>query len=309
MKKQMKKLIATFVLALLVVPMVGHAEDGIGTDPVEVGTFEELVAAVAEGGDIVLTADIKVASPIYVNKETHIYGEGHTLDGEGMVRDGSNGSIISAMMPADSGEVLYLHDMKIINANKYGVQAYNGGVVAVIDVEIANCKFGAILVNGGGLVVGNLTMADNGNLDNGGNGIEIGKGTGVSEDPIISMIGEITVNGDKQTQVLYLAENDELSTVGIYNEKDTANTIVIEGNKLVVKDANGNTKFESNEVKKDLQFEDLTEAPEVPEQPATPNPDEKVEENPNTYDGILGYVALAVAGLGLLTFSAKKALN
>lgn len=159
------------------------------------------------------------------------------------------------------------------------------------------------------MVVGNLTMADNGNLDNGGNGIEIGKGTGVSEDPIISMIGEITVNGDKQTQVLYLAENDELSTVGIYNEKDTANTIVIEGNKLVVKDANGNTKFESNEVKKDLQFEDLTEAPEVPEQPATPNPDEKVEENPNTYDGILGYVALAVAGLGLLTFSAKKALN
>lgn len=118
MKKQMKKLIATFVLALLVVPMVGHAEE-VPADAVKVGTFEELVAAVAEGGDIVLTADIKVASPIYVNKETHIYGEGHTLDGEGMVRDGSNGSIISAMMPADSGEVLYLHDMKIINANKY----------------------------------------------------------------------------------------------------------------------------------------------------------------------------------------------
>lgn len=311
--KKIKLLITTFALALFIVPVIGHAEY---EDATEVGTFAELVAAVENGGDIKLTADITVERPIIVTKDTTIYGDDFTLDGTGMVRDGSNGSIITAMPEA----TLYLWDMTIKNANKYGIQAYNTGIVAVDGVTITDCTFGAILVNGGGLVVGDLTMGNNGEHE-GGNGIEMGKGNASLEDPVIVMVGEITLLPGDQTTAIFLAENDALETVEFANYEGATNTLAFENNKLVIKGANNQVKYESNVAKEGLtlteaSLEDIPEIPEQikptpnpkPEQPAN-TPDNTITENPNTYDGILVYIVLAITGLGILTLSFKKAFN
>lgn len=324
MKKNLKMLLLALVVSL--VPVVSAKAETVTYDvggemieATEVGTYTELVEALGRNENISLTADIRVEAPISVSvpretKEIYIFGEDYTLDGTGMVRDGANGSIITAL----SGSTVYLYNMNIKNANKYGVQAYNTGIVSVHEVTITDCTYGAILVNGGGLIVGDLTMGNNGE-HTGGNGIEIGKAAGLTNEPIIAMVGSVQLLPGTQTVAIYLAENDALAEVGYSNHADSTDKLAYENNKLVIKDASGTVKYESNEAKTGLQVTEvpLTEdIPEVtPEEETTPAPtpatpvDNKVNENPNTYDGVLGYAMIAVLGFVTLAISFKKVLN
>lgn len=49
----------------------------------------------------------------------------------------------------------------------------------------------------------------------------------------------------------------------------------------------------------------------IPEEPETPNqePDNTIDENPNTYDGIMSYVMLSILGCAALGYTTKKVLS
>ena len=313
MKKKLTMMMMSFAFALLALPMVGHASEA---DATPIATYDELVQAAKTGGEYKLTEDITMVGkgPIEATADLTLWGADHTIDGTDMIRSGTgNGSILTA----HEGAYLEIYSLTIKNANKYGIQAYNGGLVSVHGVSIENCTFGAILVNGGNLVVGDLVMKDNGEHE-GGNGIELGKGSNVSYDPIISVVGNVEVSAGTQTKAIYLAENDNLSKVSIINVEGAVNTLAIQDGKIVIKDENGDVKYESNALtNKEVELVDETEVEEpTPTPTPTPGdgetetqPDQVASENPNTYDGILGYVALAMVGACTLAFGAKKAFS
>lgn len=272
-----------------------------------VKTEEELNAAILNGGSIVLEDDIKITQPIELFKDTEISSlNGYTLDGTGMSLNGKNGSILAAHAK------LTLDNVKLKGAAKYGVQAYENGDVTLNGVTISNCEWGAVLVNGGQVVINGLVM------DSNAWGIEFAKGENVTGDPALVMDGTIYVNNQPdaitvdETQVdKFLIENTEAST----------NKIVLEDNKLLVKDDSGKTVVESKVLANDLVVsingtEEVTKEPEVetPEEPEITEPvvtttTQASEENPNTADNVGLYFVLALMGLGVAGITTKSLIK
>ena len=272
-----------------------------------VKTEEQLNAAILNGGSIVLENDITITKPIELFKDTEISSlNGYTLDGTGMSLNGKNGSILAAHAK------LTLDNVNLKGAAKYGVQAYENGDVTLNGVTISNCEWGAILVNGGQVVINSLVM------DSNAWGIEFAKGENVTGDPALVMDGTIYVNNQPdaitvdETQVdKFLIENTEAST----------NKIVLEDNKLLVKDDSGKTVVESKVLANDLVVsidgtEEVTKAPEVetPEKPEITEPvvtttTQASEENPNTADNVGLYFVLALMGLGVAGITTKSLIK
>ena len=272
-----------------------------------VKTEEELNAAILNGGSIVLENDIKITKPIELFKDTEISSlNGYTLDGTGMSLNGKNGSILAAHAK------LTLDNVNLKGAAKYGVQAYKNGDVTLNGVTISNCEWGAVLVNGGQVVINGLVM------DSNAWGIEFAKGENVTGNPALVMDGTIYVNNQPdaitvdETQVdKFLIENTEAST----------NKIVLEDNKLLVKDDSGKTVVESKVLANDLVVsingtEEITKEPEVetPEEPEITEPvvtttTQASEENPNTADNVGLYFVLALMGLGVAGITTKSLIK
>lgn len=272
-----------------------------------VRTEEELNAAILNGGSIVLENDIKITKPIELFKDTEISSlNGYTLDGTGMSLNGKNGSILAAHAK------LTLDNVNLKGAAKYGVQAYENGDVTLNGVTISNCEWGAVLVNGGQVVINGLVM------DSNAWGIEFAKGENVTGNPALVMDGTIYVNNQPdaitvdETQVdKFLIENTEAST----------NKIVLEDNKLLVKDDSGKTVVESKVLANDLVVsingtEEITKEPEVetPEEPEITEPvvtttTQASEENPNTADNVGLYFVLALMGLGVAGITTKSLIK
>lgn len=272
-----------------------------------VKTEEELNAAILNGGSIVLENDITITKPIELFKDTEISSlNGYTLDGTGMSLNGKNGSILAAHAK------LTLDNVNLKGAAKYGVQAYENGDVTLNGVTISNCEWGAVLVNGGQVVINGLVM------DSNAWGIEFAKGENVTGDPALVMNGTIYVNNQPdaitvdETQVdKFLIENTEAST----------NKIVLEDNKLLVKDDSGKTIVESKVLANDLVVsingtEEITKEPEVetPEEPEITEPvvtttTQASEENPNTADNVGLYFVLALMGLGVAGITTKSLIK
>lgn len=272
-----------------------------------VKTEEELNAAILNGGSIVLENDITITKPIELFKDTEISSlNGYTLDGTGMSLNGKNGSILAAHAK------LTLDNVNLKGAAKYGVQAYENGDVTLNGVTISNCKWGAVLVNGGQVVINGLVM------DSNAWGIEFAKGENVTGNPALVMDGTIYVNNQPdaitvdETQVdKFLIENTEAST----------NKIVLEDNKLLVKDDSGKTVVESKVLANDLVVsingtEEITKEPEVetPEEPEITEPvvtttTQASEENPNTADNVGLYFVLALMGLGVAGITTKSLIK
>lgn len=316
MKKILRNvLVVVTLMAFLLVPCmsVRAAEVEVPEElpeAIEVSTEEELVAALAhdELTVVKLTQDISLTAPLYVNSEVLLDGAGFTLDGTNIVADGSNKSIITAS-GKDAGDLL-LQNIKLVNAPKYGVQAYDGGSVILDGVTIQECKFGAVLINGGNVAVMDLTMVKNGNFEDGktGNGIELAKGDAVAEgnDPYLIMAGTLTTQD--QDTVLWIAEdNPKLENILYGTAEDSPYKLAVEGDALVLKDADGNVVATSNAVLSNLNTENPLE-PTDPDTPVDPTPEEPTtpEENPNTSDGLILFVVLAIVGLGLCAVSLKK---
>lgn len=307
----MKKLLSglasmLFAVALFVVPSLTV------NAATEVDTEQELRDAIANGGDIVLTSDITIENPIELLKDTTITSSGdnhYTIDGTDMNIVGPNGSILAAHAN------LTLTNVNLKGAAKYGVQAYGNGNVTLDGVTISNCEWGAVLVNGGQVVINDLVM------DSNAWGIEFAKGENVTGDPALVMDGTMYVNNQPDaitvddTQVdKFLIENSEAST----------NKIVLEDNKLLVKDNSGKTVVESKVLANDLVVsidgqEEVTKEPvETPEEPVVTTTTEsatttqKAIENPSTSDNLPLYIVLslaALAGIAVFGMKIKKAMN
>lgn len=293
MKKNVFKTIALAMIAVFMfMPFITVRAE----EKVEVTNEEELVAALENGGEIVLKNDIAVTKPLHVSSDVTIYGEDKVLSADpSFTRDATgNGSLITV----GSGVTATFMDMEITNNatnSKYGVQAYNTGVAVFAGVTIHDCKWGAILVNGGGIGVIDLTLNDN------SWGIEFGQGTGVTENPGIVMEGSINGNQEK---LFWLAENDDLEKVVFGNFNDSEMKISIEGKTLVLKDSEGNTVATSNELAKEIEL--VEEKVEEDEPTVTPTP-EKPETNPDTADmNVIAMVGLAIVGFAGIAFATRK---
>lgn len=312
MKSIFKKLVGiVMTFALVFIPfMTAHAEEITLEDlpePVSVATEKELVEQLKgeEPVYIVLSADINLTKPLETSKEVLIDGDGqYTLDGTNIqAPEGSgNKSIITAV---GEGAEVALINITLENAPKYGIQAYNGGAILVNGVTIQDCKFGAILLNGGTGIIQDLTMVHNGNFADGktGNGIELAQGDAVSESPYLVMDGTFTT--ENQDTAIWIAENnDALETVMYGNTEESEYKLSIEENALVVRNSNDEVVTSSNAALEDLNTEEVEQPSDTPTTPDVPvqNP----EENPSTSDNLVIFIGLAVVALGLGTVTFRK---
>ena len=297
--KKLKVFLGLFVCAFMLVPFMGvNAET-------TVNTYDELVAALKNGGEIVLGQSIDVTGPLSTDKDVTLKGNGNTLNA---VYTGTSGN--QTIITSTAG-TLTLQNISLTNSPKYGVQAYNGGNVVLDGVTISNHtdKFGAVNINGGTVTIKDLTMTDN------LYGIEFAAGLNVTGTPALIMDGVIKGN---QKDVLYvdidqitadktiLVKNTENSTQKI-SLKD--NTIVLmEGDKVLATSnelATGTTVDVDGEK---LQAEEPAKEPTTPEEPKDENNDVKDEvENPKTSDGIMIAVS-ALAASAVVAIIAKKKL-
>ncbi len=330
MKEKLKRwMMMVFAMALLFAPIMSvHATTPGDSEPTDeeteeqlteeaqVKNEEELIKALdnEKVNKIVLLDNISVTVPLYVTRELTIDGGGFKIDGTNIVsrpEDSGNASIITAQ---PTGE-LSLTNITLTNAPKYGVHAYNGGAVLLNGVTIQDCKFGAVLVNGGALIVQDLTMIKNGNFEDGktGNGIELGKGTYVTENPYLVMDGTFTTQD--QDTAIWIAENDQLmadesSKLMFGNTENSEYKLEIEGNALVVKNSDGTTVTSSNAVLEQIATDETGNETTTPEDPTDTEPEETpqqpAEENPSTSDNIMLFVSLAVISLGLSLVTFRK---
>lgn len=274
------------------------------------------ISNASNGDTIELANDITLIAPIEITGKTlTIIGNGHTVTrvAENWTPNGSNGSLITA---GGDGTKLTLANINLTNAQKYGVQSYNGAYVVLDSVQISNCGFGGVIVNAGTLEVKNLSLEKNGNPSN--NGIEIAKGSGVIGDnkPVLIMNGKLT--STQNENVIYLAENDNLITFEVKNTDTTTNKVFVQGKKVVVTDANNVIIYESNEnanitvtgseyvENKEPEINDIDKTEPKKEDPKTEEPK---RTTPKT--GVENYLGIAIISLltstiGIFYFNKEK---
>lgn len=274
------------------------------------------ISNASNGDTIELANDITLIAPIEITGKTlTIIGNGHTVTrvAENWTPNGSNGSLITA---GGDGTKLTLANINLTNAQKYGVQSYNGAYVVLDSVQISNCGFGGVIVNAGTLEVKNLSLGKNGNPSN--NGIEIAKGSGVIGDnkPVLIMNGKLT--STQNENVIYLAENDNLITFEVKNTDTTTNKVFVQGKKVVVTDANNVIIYESNEnanitvtgseyvENKEPEINDIDKTEPKKEDPKTEEPK---RTTPKT--GVENYLGIAIISLltsiiGIVYFNKEK---
>lgn len=289
MNKKIKHYIGLILFALALIPMTN-------VKALNVSNEGELKAALASGGDVTLTQNIAITSPLIASIDAVIDGGGYVLSSDpAFVNDGANGSILAVL----NGAEVEIKNITIDGAKKYGVQCYDGGIALFNGVTITNSSYGAVLLNGGGAGIINL------HLENNHAGIEFGKGINVNNEPALMMAGKITGN---QTDLLVIANNDNLGEVTVGNNEGSEMKLAIDGKKLVLKDKDNNIVATSNEAKLGVTVKE-EEATPTPTPTPTPNPDNTVTENPNTGDNVIAYAILSILGTGALLVSSKKLLK
>ena len=277
MKKRFLKMLASsFVLALILVPFVRVSADEIQ----KVDTEDELIAALAKGGNIELEANITITEPLYVEKPTVIDGKtfkvsGPVLEENVKPEDGANRSIFTVR---NTDQVVF-KNITISDSTKYGIQAYNGGSYTVENVTIEKCAYGAVLINGGAVTVNSLI------LNNNGAGIEFGKGVNVQQNPALVMNG--TIDATNQTKEAIRIDETQITEFTVENEENSANKAVFNNNVLSIQDENGNVIAKSNEMQNEITInidgEVVVTEPEKTEEVTEPTVEtQEPEENPTS---------------------------
>lgn len=203
---------------------------------------ESLINAITSAGNgetITLQNNITITKPIVITKPLTINGAGFTLTGSSSWTSTSgNQTMITAQL---SDAKLILKNIHLQNGPKYGIQAYNGGSITLDNVTITGFKYGGVLVNGGNIEVKNLHLGTNGTGAN--NGIEIDRGSGVDITPTLVMNGSLT--SDSTENVVRVAESGNVPQFTINNVSNTANKVVVAGDKIVLTDSADNVIAES----------------------------------------------------------------
>ena len=287
----MKNLIRIFFISLVLSIVIIFTPYFSNATNIQVNDQTSLDSAIenADDGDVIeLTDNISLTHPISITgKNITINGNAHTISkaNENWQPDGQNGSLITA---GGAGTKLTLTNISLKNAQKYGVQSYNGAHVVLNNVSISDNAYGGVLVNAGTVEVVNLNLGRNGQSNN--NGIEIGKGSTTGNNvPTLVMNGTIT--STEGENVVYIAKNDNLSEFAVKNEENTVDKILVSGNKVVITDANNNILYTSNTYE-GLTFSGDTYV-ETPPEP-TPAPAE-MDTTPKTGTIVVLPIAILVA--------------
>ena len=156
----------------------GAGEDGVQTentadiDGTQYATLAEAVAQAEEGATIRLLRDVELDASGLVNgqgaltlsKDLTLDGSGHTIRAKAgtFSVSGDNGTGPSLLNLQDGAEVT-LRDVTFDggSAAKHGLNIYHAGMVTLENVEISNCRWYALVVNGTELPVDGLTTSGN----------------------------------------------------------------------------------------------------------------------------------------------------
>lgn len=280
----------------------------MNVDAKEVASKQELKDAISNanpGDTITLTQSITLDDKddiLFTDKEITIEGasEGITITGwrdDNVEKPTGNQSIITVL----SGGKIQLKNLTLVNSQKYGVQAYDGGYISLENVRINNCRYGAVLLNGGTVEIISLSLGANGEGSN--NGIEVSKSVNLADSnnqPSIVMNG--TLSSDIEENVIRFADDANDRTTGfiIENKETTTDKILVKGNTVVVTDATNEIKYQSNELQQGATFEGEEYTPNIdvtdPIEPTEPTEEVNNETNPETSDGILLFLGLTIVG-------------
>ncbi len=280
--KIFKKIILILILSSIV--LIFNQNFSFATNH-QVNNQETLVSAIEEAQDgdtIELTDNIVLISPVSITeKNITINGNGHSISRKdtNWSPEGPNGSLLTA---GGTGTRLVLKNLTLKDAEKYGVQSYNGAHVVLDNVTAVNNGFGGVLVNAGTIEIINLHLGKNGKTNN--NGIEIGKGAATG-DKVPELIMNGTISSSESNNVIYIAENNsDLKEFSVKNTDTTTDKILVTGNKVVVTDENNNVLFASNENSSlTLSGEEFKETPTTPVPEPTPEQVPAVkDETPKT---------------------------
>ena len=224
-------LFSILVLAVLfIVPNISNASSAsVETEDDLLNAMDTKATTIELSNNITLTK-----KALEFTYDVTIIGNGYSIIGTDTIQgvsSPSNKTLITAM----SGSTVTLENMTLANSPKYGVQAYNGGVVVLDGVTINNCGFGGVLINGGSVTIKDLSLGYNGTGAN--NGIEMDKGTDVTEEPTLTMQGILTTT-QKENVVRILTESNVANAMG------TTSKIYVSGNTVVLTDSNDNVLAE-----------------------------------------------------------------
>lgn len=287
-------------------------------------TFRDALNSAVTGDTVVLNNSITLSkkdnSPGVADKEITIDGNDFTITGW---RDEA-GSLSSdqSIITAGANGIVHLKNVTLTNAQKYGVQAFNGGYVSLENVTINDCRYGGILLNAGTIEVISLNLGFNGQNPDGqggilNNGIEVSTSVKLNEpNAIPSIIMNGTINSTEKDNVIYFASDANDNTKGfiVENTDTTTDKILVNGTTAVITDANNEVKYESNELKEGTVFEGEDYTPNIevtdPVEPETPVEEVKNEEvNPETSDGIALFLGLTIVGFAGVALTYRRLHN
>lgn len=316
--KKVLSFVLVGVIGVVALPgMVSAAEVTVCADGCDYTSLKTAADSVSTGDTIYLNEDITISS---VNDIVAITGKEITIEGKDGVtitgyRDDSVtnedlSGVNHSLITAGENAKIHLKNVSLVDSQKYGVQAYNGGYVSLDNVTINNCRYGAVLINAGTVEVVNLNLGSNG--ENGvNNGIEVSKSVKLessTSQPQLVMNG--TISSAVKENVIRFADDDNDATTGfiIENKENSTDKILANGNTVVITDSNNDIKFTSNEVTAPVTG-DKYDDPNSETDPTTPtNPDDDKTEvtNPETFDGIIVSVIALVLGLAAVSVCFKK---
>lgn len=238
------KIALFFVIVLAVLLFVPSICNAANLEASDEATLLSQISSASENDVIVLTSDIELSSNVAVTINKNI-----TIDGQGQYKlyatdDWYNQkeSGDQSLITVHNGSTVTLKDITLTHSQKYGVQAFNGGAVILDNVTVSDCKFGGVLVNGGTVTVKSVNLGSN--LGSEYNGIELGKGGTVTNNPTLIMDGEIA---SAESEVINIATNDNLTAFTVQNTENTSNKIAVVGNQVVITDSENNVVYTSND--------------------------------------------------------------
>lgn len=295
MGKMKKFLVMALVAAFVFVPMVSvNAAD----DTKEVSTGEEFLAAIEDANvkTVELTKDIEITKRGVITTAKTINGNGHKITYTGEFKNGGDNTT-------------------------WGSEASKGDGIYVILAWHTDVTISDVTLTGGnaGLSANGANVTLNGTVDVSGNGFGGIEVTDGEDDPVLP---SLTINGtivnttESATAPTLWTDgltDEEVAKVNIeYKGVQAAAYQTVKGqvqlflNVENTPEGENYTALDANDYKPEP-----TEEPE--EKPTTPPTEQEREEdtteNPETSDGILLFVSLAVLGLAGTTLAYKRLHN
>lgn len=280
-----KKILRGMVFAalLILMPFMGVNAD----TSVTVSNQEDLKAALADETvkEIVLADNIKTTEKINITREVTIDGAGHKIQYIGTFK-GSN--------EKTTWDGIYVLHVYRTNATIKNITLTGGNA--------------ALNVNGSKVTLeGKIDVSDNGF-----GGIEMGRGSSVTEYPYVDAKNATIINTTEASL------NPTVWVDGISAEEILENNVDFDIDENAIKGAvylEDNGQFQLYLEKENTPSGDKIQNL-LPEEQETVKPtvtdkkdDNKATKNPNTYDGIITYVVIAALGFIALGFSVKKAMS